>query len=683
MAGSLEQRLAEADAEIKDILRCYETEEAPVVELRDRARIVLVRYGLMLLERHRCEYVGVYPGNRFGDMIIPAHVTKLAKGFFGGGFSFEELSTLYCLEMPLRSSGEHAKIAKANREMIESSAGVLPAYPDEARDCKVLSLSGSHTNQVFRCFFHGAPSEDEKMSENGRYSMHKLQLDRPAFGKAVAEGVEMWVMNRAVAERHPRLPDLFMEVGNLTQALAESETRFEVLLKMHGIAQRLFKAAQGSAADPDELWSRVLRDGARGHPHFSEELGDFVLFLKNLSGGLNEPVFLEYLSGFNRALTDPRIVKGPMWGALAKVVIGEAHACAEFRIAVAMAMLSASAQYTGAGNEQTLFQVGDVQALGSDRLRDHVRNADGMIKKGIKLASEHCDTPAGKWVCYLFSIRLVHHVCRKADQSRGAYKSLDEICRVFLSELATVADKVIASPWKLSPAEKTETPAVTAVSAGVVKFQSGNLANSVELLEVQHNIKVGATVQHKDSTEKFTVMNITEKYVLIADHLGTGKTVQHHDFRKQLYKAIAKDEADVVLKYDDVCVTANFDWKSELVAARLKIAIDAHHQAHVHVCAGLAIITEPAKNKGVRTLRQFGAGGLVLTPVTPNVTNKLVTEKVTASMIATKTTLENPKTKKQYQVSVLSSARTLSFVFVGGGGISGKALIVEPSAGRV
>ena len=207
MAGSLEQRLAEADAEIKDILRCYETEEAPVVELRDRARIVLVRYGLMLLERHRCEYVGVYPGNRFGDMIIPAHVTKLAKGFFGGGFSFEDLSILYSMEMPPRTSTEHAKIKKANTEMIESSASVLTMYPDGARDCKILSLSGSHTNQVHRCFYHGAPSEDEKMSENCRHSVQELPTYRFAFADVVEGGVEWWVMNRPVAEKHPRLHD--------------------------------------------------------------------------------------------------------------------------------------------------------------------------------------------------------------------------------------------------------------------------------------------------------------------------------------------------------------------------------------------------------------------------------------------------------------------------------------------
>ena len=115
-------------------------------------------------------------------------------------------------------------------------------------------------------------------------------------------------MTRPVAENQPRLLDLSRGASSLTQALAETETRFEKLFKMHGIAQRLVKSGQGSDADPDELWLRVLRDGARGHSQFGEELTDFLLFLKNSYGGLDEPIFLDCLSGFNRAWNDPRIV---------------------------------------------------------------------------------------------------------------------------------------------------------------------------------------------------------------------------------------------------------------------------------------------------------------------------------------------------------------------------------------
>ena len=60
-----------------------------------------------------------------------------------------------------------------------------------------------------------------------------------------------------------------------------------------------------------------------------------------------------------------------------------------------VAMLSAPVQYTGRGNEQTLFQVSDVSSLGSDRLHDHLQTANEMIKKGMQLVSEHCDPPLG------------------------------------------------------------------------------------------------------------------------------------------------------------------------------------------------------------------------------------------------------------------------------------------------
>ena len=69
-------------------------------------------------------------------------------------------------------------------------------------------------------------------------------MQRPAFPDVVDGGVEWLVVTRPVAENQPRLLDLSRGAGSLTQALAETETRFEKLFKMHGIAQRLVKSGQ-------------------------------------------------------------------------------------------------------------------------------------------------------------------------------------------------------------------------------------------------------------------------------------------------------------------------------------------------------------------------------------------------------------------------------------------------------
>ena len=61
----------------------------------------------------------------------------------------------------------------------------------------------------------------------------------------------------------------------------------------------------------------------RGDPPFLEEIDDFSSFLKHLSGGIERPIYLQRMRNFTRTLKHERNVKGAMWGALARVEIGE------------------------------------------------------------------------------------------------------------------------------------------------------------------------------------------------------------------------------------------------------------------------------------------------------------------------------------------------------------------------
>ena len=122
----------------------------------------------------------------------------------------------------------------------------------------------------------------------------------------------------------------------------------------------------------------------------------------------------------------------------------------------------------------------------------------------------------------------------------------------------------------------------------------------------------------KSTSEKYTIREISRKGITLEDELGTLIAAQCHEFLANAFKSI-KSETEKVLDCNEMLPAANLDWKFELIAARLRIALDAVHAENLVCCKNPKVFLEPSAKKGVCAMRNFPGKQLVLTPLTPSV----------------------------------------------------------------
>jgi len=237
--------------------------------------------------------------------------------------------------MPPLGHERNTRFTKFNHDLMSSSAGMLPQYNDLIKGCTVTC---GHTSQGFRAIDAGCPSDDARFTIDGRLSISVLADNQPKYAAAVRDGVEWDAIDWEVEDVFTWIPKLLQEAGNAGQQIARCESRIEVMLKVQIIANRIAGLDQHGVAD----WDRVQKESARGGAPFASELHGLVMYVKELSGGLEDPVLLFEYRDFTRQLQTQRIVKGHMYQALADVQISSEGACPLFRMAMAKSMSSAS-----------------------------------------------------------------------------------------------------------------------------------------------------------------------------------------------------------------------------------------------------------------------------------------------------------------------------------------------------
>ncbi len=92
----------------------------------------------------------------------------------------------------------------------------------------------------------------------------------------------------------------------------------QVLLKVREIAHRVSKLSGG--AEPE--WARVKREATRGGCPFMDELEGHIAYVKELSGGLNNPLWLFEIRDFQKQCSSVRVVRGPILKVLSELKIG-------------------------------------------------------------------------------------------------------------------------------------------------------------------------------------------------------------------------------------------------------------------------------------------------------------------------------------------------------------------------
>ena len=224
------------------------------------------------------------------------------------------------------------------------------------------------------------------------------------------------------------------------------------MMKIRQIAKRNATKTSSAAGLGDPEWDKVRQEAIRSGSPFASEIDGLTEFVKELSGGLEDPVFLNEFKAFCKQLKTEQIIRGVMCNAVAKLKIGTEGNAAFFRIAAMKAMASASDKYSR-GEEQALFKTSDLSAFASDKEKAMVMSCESFLLKVREVAqkeglrAEMWDTIVG-----LADVRMIHYIANKPDQYRGTFQSLGAIGYAFVQEMAQMLKKEIQiSHFTLEP----------------------------------------------------------------------------------------------------------------------------------------------------------------------------------------------------------------------------------------
>lgn len=647
-------RLRQVYWPIRNLLdRLHDPKAAPL-ELRDNVLELLMSAGLVQLKQKvHCTRVGVHPGNRYGDGIVPAKVLKLIAGIFSIYFSTSELDNPTAVEMPPVGHKRRRIFLDFNIRQMRCSSGILPQYADEAEGVLILTATCGHTTQGLRCIWHEVPYDHEQLAPDGKLSLARLRQLQPKYAHAAEEGIEYTVIAWQVEDIFPEIMDLFQESGNQKNWLYQGETRLELMLKMHASAGRHLAQLDAGAPEGalDQAWASVKAEASRGNPPYVSEFDDLIDVVRFLSGGLDVPRYLHLFRDFVRTLKVEREVKGDVWGALARVQVGSPHAAPSFRIACACAMTGASDKYSH-GAEQALLTPSEISSLGS-KLKGYALQAEAIIQEAEEILKRHPTAgPQSELLLFLLMDRLVHHLFKKPDASRGSFPTLQAIGHQFCQELATLTGVAVRSPWaepKVSAPKPTAASSAgpRVVGGAMVEFTAGGaIANSTAVLEAKGFRKDGFVKRLSDQM-RFRILEMVDQVTLV-DDAGVEMVVRADALLKGNFKPMQGEKAIVVLEkwLERAEPSKGDEWLLEETTCRTKLALGHLHAKHYNCLDGLDIIKEPAKSKGVVALRAFAKGELVLVPLTTSMSLRASTE-VVCSTVDCKTELADPRSAKR------------------------------------
>ena len=421
--------------------------------------------------------------------------------------------------------------------------------------------------------------------------------------------------------------------------LAKGETRLELMMKMLQTARHALDRLDGqemSVKEWDDFWAKVKQLAMRGQEAYRDEMNDLLAFVRELSGGIELPRNLEYLRDFIRTLKIEREIPGALFGAVAVVQIGQKHACPRIRIATLMAMAGASQQYAR-NDEQALLSVADINALASKH-KQFALQAERLLETAHGMVD--AADPRQRLVLYTLEVRLVHHIFRKADSSRGSFKTQADIGSQFVAELSHAMQRNVENPWatsaKTKPAASKQGKAAAAFS-GVVEYgATGAVENTDDLLR-QAGFVLTKVVERMSDKARFVIKAIDDGCVKLADDIGAEVHVFPAAFLEGKFKLVAQEKDTEIMKNVESCAPAqNPDWRFEVFASQMKVALDSLHAASVEKSADLDVFVQPARLRGVVANRKFAKDQIELYPVTPDILMKAPSEaKKKATLVET------------------------------------------------
>ena len=280
---------------------------------------------LNMLEQHGHVYsiqlkpsmVGISPLNRDGSGVNPVDVHELLSDILTAGW-LDSRVTAIGVEPSCQADLDW------NTEFFRKVNGILGTF--DGSQCKVLSLAGSHTNCVLRCFLQEVAHDgDTTVCHDGKLSQELLRKRDAGFHRAVVDGLVWKVLSKSVAEQLPDLLSLVQRMGNATLQRSEHELQFMRRLHCLWISQ----SSSGSHVD----FGSIKKKATTGKTVHLKALPHLYTFALKAVGG-RSPFLLDETEAFVRMQSPSTRSLGPdFWDKISGDMKG-ANQCVRFRHAM-------------------------------------------------------------------------------------------------------------------------------------------------------------------------------------------------------------------------------------------------------------------------------------------------------------------------------------------------------------
>jgi len=648
MAGelSIETRLAEIKPRMNRIIGEYRAGKDPAIfNLRDEAMRLLEASNLLQKMDISSRFVVVHPQNRYGDGVMPSHVHSLVEKFANNGFSKADFGLPLASQVPPNTNPRYKEIKAFNEKMVKDSMGMLPPIAED--EYHIMSVAKSHSSMASRCIIFSSPHENDKITEGGCLSLHKIERLQPEYARVIEKGFQWYVLIWQAEEEFPGLVDLIMETANLAQQQTMDETRMQLALKISSSAEHLIAMAEAElglgkpCATIDEIWATAERVALRGSPKFADEVPDLVKYVRLMAG--EHATLLKELVSFAKTLKKPRVVTGQMMAAIACADLGpDSHGCIKFRQDLIKAMVGASDKYTNRVGAQNLAEVAALKGI-LHKSHDMAMLADKMKTIAFDILEKQSVqlTVPINTALDLFGIRMAHHVLQKPDPSRGIYKSMHDIGHAFTKDIANLIGKPFASPWMGAE----HTPAAIACKAPALKAWSSNGEVDRAKLFMDLGVTVGAHVTNMGKAQ-FCVTQVDANDRVVLQELGQNSSVkplQTIDAQAFL-KACTKGDYKVVAKkpvLDRVIVqnwaktanpTTTYDWKAMQLMGTVARNLDTLATEFQNSRLGSLLEVVISPTPGVYACADLQKDSLTLVPLTTDMRFQMTAPKDAISL---------------------------------------------------
>ena len=276
---------------------------------------------------------------------------------------------------------------------------------------------------------------------------------------------------------------------------------------------------------------------------------EVVKFVRNWSGGLQDPTYLHDIEGFMKTLRVARDVPAAVLGSLGELDLGPGVG-AEWRAACVKAMAAASDKHVTPSGESKYISSDDVLSM-HGRNKPFVPQAQRIMATGRDMADPiGLGAHAKATLLGALDVRLVAHVFQRP--LLGSFRSMGEVGHSFYRELAEQA-RAKGTGAALQPCPKGWSALVAATDACEKKREHGNTSSIATLkrdgssalaLAADKGLVVGARCSAlKELGPALTVVTVTTDMVELETARGEKTLMQFTDFfaTYKLLKSIVVD----------------------------------------------------------------------------------------------------------------------------------------------